>query len=345
MQTRVRLGILIGGPSPEYEVSRASADNILLATEQLGYAVRPILVTPDQSWYVYADRAAYMANEYDEAFGVRDAVERLPDLIDAALIAMHGVFGEDGGVQRLLDQIGLPYQGSGVRASGLAFNKHAASQALRRVGFSVPDYTVIDRSKWVVSRARIIRQVAMAYGLPVVVKPNASGSSIGVTIAHNAAELTEAIEVTSTQYGQVIIQRFIHGQEVTCAVLAWDGELSALPPTLIRPISRDFFDYHAKYTANAIEQITPAPFSGVMNDVIRRTALGVHRTLKLQGYSQIDMILAQRRLWILEANTLPTMTNTSLFISAVSAAGIDFIDLVEQLTQHALTRPEVVELS
>lgn len=345
MQTGVRLGILIGGPSPEYEVSRASADNILLAAEQLGYAVRPILVTPDHSWYVYADRAAYAANEYEEAFGVRDAVEKLPYLIDAAIIAMHGVFGEDGGVQRLLDRAGLPYQGSGVRASRLAFDKHAASQVLRRAGFVVPDYTLIDRAKWVVARARIIRQAVAAYGLPVVIKPNASGSSIGVTIARTATELAEALELTSAQHSQVIVQRFVSGHEVTCGVLEQAGEVVALPPTLIRPTGQQLFDYRAKYTAGVTEEITPAPFSAATNAAIGRTALGVHRALKLQGYSRVDMILAQRRLWVLEANTLPGLTNLSLFPQAAAAVGIDFVGLVGELVQHALTRPEVVELS
>ncbi len=345
MQQGVRLGILIGGPSPEYEVSRASAENILLAAEQLGYSTKPILVTPDQSWYAYTDRASYLANEYEEAFGVRDAVEKLPYLIDVALIAMHGVFGEDGGVQRLLDRAGLPYQGSGVRASKLTFDKHASSQVLRRAGFAVPDYTVIERAKWVVARPRIIRQAVAAYGLPVVVKPNASGSSIGVTIARDVSELTEALELTSAQHGQVIVQRFVRGHEVTCGILEQNGKTFALPPTLIRPLNHHFFDYKAKYSAGATEEITPAPFSEATNAAIGRTALGVHRALKLQGYSRVDMILAQRRLWVLEANTLPGMTNTSLLPQAAAAIGIDFVGLVSELVQHALTRPEVVELS
>lgn len=345
MQTGVRVGVLIGGPSPEYEVSRATADNILLALEQLGYMMRPILVTPDQSWYVYANPEAYRANEYDDAFGVRDAVERLPHLIDVAIIAMHGKFGEDGGIQRLLDRAGLPYQGSGVRASQLAFDKHAASQVLRRSGIAVPDYTMIERSHWVVARARIIRQSVAAYGLPVIIKPNASGSSIGVSIARTVNELTEALELASAKYDRVIVQQYVAGHEVSCGILERDDTTMALPPTLIRYAKKSFFDYRAKYTTKVTEVITPAPFSSSTQQAIMQYSLGVHKILKLQGYSRVDMVLARRRLWVLEANTLPELTNHSLFTQSAAVAGIDFISLVNELVQHALTRPEVVELS
>lgn len=345
MQTGVKLGVLIGGPSAKYELSRASAIRVLAALEQLGYVVKPILVTPDHSWYVYTDRAAYEANDYHQAFGVRDAVERLPQLVDVVFIAMHGAFGEDGGVQRLLDRAGLPYQGSGVRASRLVFDKHATSQVLRRLGISVPDYTVIERSRWVVARARIIRQTVAAYGLPVVVKPNSNVGHNGAVVAHNLSELTEILELVSAQHDRVIVQRFMVGHKINCVVLERAGEAIVLPPAFIRPTKAKALHYSPKVIPKAYQLITSAPVTKVTQAVITRTALGVHRILKLQGYSQIDMILAQRQIWILKVSTLPELTEASLFSQTTAAAGIDFISLINELVRHALSRPEVVELS
>jgi D-alanine-D-alanine ligase len=345
MKKGARLGVIIGGPSSEYEVSKATAESIFSVSHNLDLNFLPILVTRDGSWYVYASPMAYKNKQHHQTFTTSEAIERLPEVIDAALIAMHGSFGEDGSLQRLLDRAGLPYQGSGVRASRLAFNKHAASQILRRSGFAVPEHTLIKRAQWVVSRSKIIRQVAAAYGLPLVVKPNTSGSSVGVSIPTNVSDLAEAMELTSAEYDEVLVQRYMRGSEVTCGVLQRGDEMLALPPTLIRPRKSTFFDYNAKYTVDATEEITPAPFSPVTIRAIGQTALGVHRALKLQGYSRVDMIIASHRLWVLEANTLPGLTATSLFPQAAAAQGIDFTNLVVELANHALTRPEVVELS
>lgn len=345
MRTGVRIGVLIGGSSSENDASLISARSVLPALEELGYVTKPILITSDQSWYVYGSKSAYHSQEHESAFGVNEVVDRLPHLVDAIFITMHGSFGEDGSVQRLLDRAGVPYQGSGVRASQLAFDKHATSQLLRRAGFAVPDYNLIERAKWVVARARIIRQIIAVYGLPVVVKPNANSGGIDVMIARTATELAESLELVSARHGRVIAQRYIRGYEFSCGVIEQDGQAIAFPPTYIREIDRRPRDYHVAKTLKNIKATTPTPFSDIINTAISRTALGVHRALKLQGYSQVDMILSQRRLWILEVNTLPKLADSGLLAQGAHAMGIAYIDLIEKFTQYALTRPEVVELS
>lgn len=345
MSTKPRLGVLIGGPSREHEVSRASGDYVLAALDTRVYTVNPIYITPENHWYVYPSPQHYANGESSLHFPGIEAVGRLPYLIDAALIILHGEFGEDGQVQRLLDQATIPYQGSGVRASRLAFDKHRASQLFKRVGLSVPDYTIVTRASWVSARSRVLAQVRVAYGFPVVVKPNAAGSSIGVKICHTPVQLADALESASVEHDQLIIQRCISGHELTCGVLETDEGPMALAPTLIRPRDARFFDYEAKYTPGATEEITPAPVSPAVTQAVQKAALMAHRVLGCRDYSRTDFILGKGRLWVLETNTLPGLTGVSLLPQAAAEAGYDFPLLVAHLAYRAMSRPEVVELN
>ncbi|MFO0955230.1 MAG: D-alanine--D-alanine ligase [Candidatus Saccharibacteria bacterium] len=344
MSAQPRLGVLIGGPSREHDVSRASADYALSVLDPNRYTITPILVTADSMWQLHSSTQDYQSGRPTIEFPHAEAVGRLPYLIDAALIMMHGEFGEDGQLQRILDQATIPYQGSGVRASRLAFDKHRSMQVFKRLGLAVPDYTIVNRAQWVSARARLIRQIIAAYGFPVVVKPNAAGSSIGVKICFSAAQLAEALESASVEYDQLIVQRFVQGVELTCGVLEDEQGAFALPPTMIRPREAKFFDYLAKYTPDATEEITPAPLSESVSAAVQRAALAAHRALGCRDYSRTDFILGRNRLWVLETNTLPGLTGVSLLPQAAAAIGYDYAALIEHLAQRAFSRPEVVEL-
>lgn len=344
MSAQPRLGVLIGGPSREHDVSRASADYALSVLNPHHYMITPILVTTDSVWQLHNSVSDYQSRRVALEFPHNEVIGRLPYLIDAALIMMHGEFGEDGQLQRLLDQATIPYQGSGVRASRLAFDKHRSSQVFKRLGLAVPDYTLVNRAQWVSARARLIRQIVAAYGFPVVVKPNAAGSSIGVKICHSPAQLADALEAASLEYDQLIIQRFVSGIELTCGVLETDEGPFALPPTLIRPQQGKFFDYLAKYTPGASEEITPAPVSEAVTAAVQRTSLAAHRALGCRDYSRTDFILGRNRLWVLETNTLPGLTGVSLLPQAAAAIGYDYPLLIDHLAARAFSRPEVVEL-
>lgn len=344
MKQKTRLGVLIGGPSREHEVSKASATQVLAVMDQMRYDVTPIFMRRDGRWCVFSSVELYHADQPSFDFGHDEAIGRLPYLIDAALIMMHGEFGEDGRLQHLLDAATIPYQGSGVRASRKAFDKHISSQLFKRLGLSVPEYTLVTRPHWVSARARIVRQITAAFGWPVVVKPNAAGSSIGVVLCHSPAELTDALEQGSLEYGDLIVQRFERGVELTCGVLESDDGPMALPVTMIRPRHATLFDYRAKYTAGEVDEITPAPISPAIEAAVQRAALLAHKALGCRDYSRTDFILGQRRLWVLETNTLPGLTGVSLLPQAAAVAGYSYTALIEHLIARALSRPEVVEL-
>ncbi|MCC7543502.1 D-alanine--D-alanine ligase [bacterium] len=342
--TKPRIAVLIGGPSREHDVSRSSARNILAAIDEHRYDVRPILITHQGEWRVYSSELGLEADTPQQVWGQTQIQVLLPYEVDAAFIAMHGEFGEDGTIQRLLDRATIPYQGSGPRSSALAFDKAASYATLRRQGFSIPDYVVMSRAEWVANRFKRMRQIVTALGADVVVKPVAAGSSVGVYLVHTPAQLADALEQVSVEFDRFIIQKFVRGEEVTCGVLETDEGLVALPPTLIRPRSSHFFDYTAKYTVGASEEITPAPLHPSLIAVIQRVALAVHRALKCRDYSRSDFILTRNKLWLLELNTLPGMTETSLVPQAAAAYGMGFSELVHHLIERARNRPEVIEL-
>ncbi len=343
--TTPRVAVLFGGPSSEHEVSRATAEQVMRALEDRPFRVQPVFITRDEKWQVYPSQLGLAADTPSVVLATEQVHDYLPFHFDAAFIALHGTFGEDGTVQRILDRSTLPYQGSGPRASRVAFDKAETQRRLRRVGLSIPEYMVLTRAEWVAARAHKVRQLMMVFGPSLVVKPVEEGSSVGVVITHTAADLTDAIEHISTRYDRFMVQQYIRGTEVTCAVVDFDDGVAALPPTLIRPRQARFFDYHAKYTPGATEEITPAPLEPQALAYVQAVALKVHRTLGLRDYSRTDMIIGRGSVWVLEVNTLPGMTQTSLVPQAAAAFGVPFEELVEHLVHRSLSRPEVVELS
>lgn len=339
-----RLAILMGGPSSEHDVSLQSALNMMHGLSPRQYDVAPIFVSRDLAWQLYASPADYLAGRVREQLLHTEIPERLAYIVDAALIAMHGEFGEDGQIQRILDRAGVPYQGSGPKASALAFDKQRANQLLKRVGLHIPDFMVLTRAQWVSARTKWLASIPLAFGMPVVIKPNSSGSSVGVHVVRSVTALADAIEEVSVRHDRIIVQRFVKGQEVTCAVIETDESPLVLPPTLIRH-GNDVFSYQAKYQPGLVEEITPAPLPPRLLDQIRHTALRAHRAIGCRDYSRTDMILGQGRIWVLEINTLPGLTAASLLPQAAEAQGISLNELLDHLVYRALHRPEVVELS
>jgi len=340
-----RIAVLIGGPSREHEVSKLSAAQLFQAVDHKRYDIRPILVASDLTWRIYPSHLGYEADTPQMVLHESQVLDQLPYLVDAAFIAMHGEYGEDGTVQRLLDRATIPYQGSGPRASALAFDKAASYAHLRRLGFAIPDYSVMTRAEWVSNRAQKVRQLISALGRNLVVKPSSSGSSVGVFIIQSPSELADALEQVSIDFDRFIIQRYIDGAEITCAVIESNEGPVAMPPTLIRQLRSGFFSYDAKYTPGAAEEITPAPFNEATLAAIQKTALAAHRAHRCRDYSRSDFILANGRLWLLEINTLPGLTATSLLPQAAEIYGLSYQALIHHLIERARHRPEVIELS
>jgi D-alanine-D-alanine ligase len=239
---------------------------------------------------------------------------------DFAFINLHGAPGEDGLVQAMLDRAGCPYQGSGPAGSFLALHKAAAKQIFRRAGLPTPDWEYLPLPPEQAWRPRL--------PYPLFVKSNTGGSSLLMGRVRDRAGLDVKLAEIFAAGDEALLESEVRGREVTCGVLGNE----ALPPILIEPGEGKFFDYQSKYAVDGAREICPAPLPPEITAEVRKLALAAHRTLGLSGYSRTDFILAEDgRPSLLEINTLPGMTATSLVPREARAAGLDFGDLLETL--------------
>jgi len=300
----MRVALLAGGTSGEREVSLNGAAEVERSLDPERFQVRR---------YDPATDLARLVNDAKE--------------IDFAFILLHGLQGEDGTVQGLLELLGIPYQGSGVLGSAIAMDKDLSKVLFRQYGLPVADSIVIRPSE-----PFSPDEIADRLGLPLVVKPVREGSSLGLTIARTPAELQAGIDSAKKHDRLVMIEQYIKGREITAAVLGND-ELTALPLIEIIPGEGfEFFDYTAKYQAGASKEICPAPLSPEQTATAQKLALEAHSALRLRGYSRTDMIMdAVGNFFLLESNTIPGMTSTSLLPQAAAQYGLSFPQFLDRL--------------
>jgi len=321
----------MGGISPEREVSLRSGEAIVRHLSPERYEVIPIEIRADGSW---GRRNESTLSEHPSD-GTPSFL--LHERVDLVFIALHGVGGEDGSVQGLLESFGIPYTGSGVLASALGMDKAVCKIILRDAGVATPAWFSI-RSDDPFGK-RILIEGGRKLGLPVIVKPRNSGSSIGVFRAENLLELEEHVNDVLNRFGSVLVEEFIEGREFTCGVLGNCGAdtLSPLPVTEVR-YTTPIFDYISKYNEDGAEEITPAEVSSKEGDEIQKTAVWAHRALGCDGLSRVDMILGRKGLYVLEVNTIPGMTERSLCPQEAEVAGMGFSGLLDRIVELAMEK-------
>jgi len=301
-----RIGVLMGGPSAERPVSLRSAKAVCDSFQALGLDVVGIDVTTDDS-------------------AVNTALIRSHG-IDCAFIALHGRYGEDGQIQQVLEDLHVPYTGSGVEASKRAMDK-AVSQALFiGSGLAVPGYIIVDKDGY-----KLSDDITPPFALPWVVKPVRQGSSIGLSIIDNAAQLQEALRLAFETDDKALVQQYIPGRELTVAIL--DEE----PLPIVEIVTtRKFYDYEAKYQRGFTNYIVPAQIDATTAGIVRKTALDAHRSLGCFGCSRVDIILSKDNVpYVLELNNIPGLTQTSLLPKAALCAGIGFSQLCVRMLSLA----------
>ncbi len=327
---KLSIAVLMGGPSAEHEVSLATGDFVLKHLDPYRYEIKPVTLPKTLAGFGLFALQAF----------------------DCVFIAMHGEFGEDGRLQGLLELLNIPYTGSGVLASSLAMNKIKSLELFRLHGLLVPPYTHFTRWEWQPNQNIILDFITQALEAPWVVKPADRGSSVGVSIVSAEDALILAINQAFEHSDYAIVQQYIHGHEVTCAILHDDPkqEPQALPPTQIIPKTKAFFDYFSKYTPGATQEITPPDLPSQIISRIQATALKAHTILGCYGMSRTDMIVAaggttaaskQPQIYVLETNTIPGLTQTSLYPQAARAIGLEFSELLDRLIAAALRRHEL----
>jgi len=291
---------------------------------------REVSINSGKQVYEALDKEKYEIFAYDPK---TDLVKLAMDAgrIDAALIILHGPFGEDGTVQGMLDLLDIPYQGAGVLGSAMAMNKVVSKRLYALAGLPVlPDVVIRD------GQAFSVDQIVEKLGLPVVTKPATSGSSIGMTIVKSAADLDGAIEKALRYDHDVLVEKFMSGIEITGGVLGNDDPETLPLIEIIPGEGYEFFDYDAKYKAGATKEICPARIDEELTRRAQGFARDAHLALHCQGYSRTDMILAGDELFLLETNTIPGMTATSLFPQAANVAGYSFGALLDRLVELSL---------
>jgi D-alanine-D-alanine ligase len=316
----LRVAVICGGPSAEANVSRKSADGVLAALERAGHSVT--------------------RHELDVNLASRLDSEH-PDVV---FPITHGTVGEDGCLQGLLEVLNLPYVGSGVLASAVAANKPLAKQLWRERGLPVTPDVIVTRRDNITGTAERAREIL---GAALVIKPAQGGSAIGVFRINAEQPLSDAIaaiDAVLQMDAQAIIEPLLVGVEVTCGVLeAVPGSPLVLPPLLIVPQLAEFYDFASKYAPGGSRHLCPAPLSDEVNGRMGEFTVVAHQTVGARDLSRVDFIVderpAQPRITILEINTLPGMTATSLYPEAAAAFGIDFPTLCDQLVKVAFGRP------
>ncbi|MCX7626117.1 MAG: D-alanine--D-alanine ligase [Candidatus Sumerlaeaceae bacterium] len=349
-----KIWLICGGPSTEFQISLSSARVVCEHISLRDKTVRPVVITRLGRWSLaerelregedrrWADTFLRCAAADDSSLAGMDPAEAASHLLDeevhCALLILHGQFGEDGCIQGFLDTLGVPYTGSGVLASALAFDKALTLDVLRGAGLATPHGLCVTTSAapdWIAARVK----------LPVFVKPVRGGSSVGMSLVRVPEDLASALELAFATDSRVLVEERVDGVEVSCGVLDLVRgdhlETLALPPTEIRPKSSPFFDYEAKYLPARSEEITPAPLPQVVLERIRECALRAHRALGCQGMSRTDFIVTPDGTpVVLEVNTIPGMTPTSLLPQQAAAVGIEFPALLDALIEHALYRAQ-----
>ncbi|MGO9605718.1 MAG: D-alanine--D-alanine ligase family protein [Candidatus Binataceae bacterium] len=367
---KVRVGVLFGGRSSEHEISLRSALTIMSAMDPERYEIVPIGIDHDGKWYLENDALKVLADATPHlaALSAGDTPVTLlphPDShslviapspsagnlaamartggvasgpIDVFFPVLHGTFGEDGTVQGLLELAGVPYVGAGVLASAIGMDKDVQKRLLRAARVPVVDYYAIERAEWREHPA-VARGLARDLGFPVFVKPNAIGSSIGVSKVRRAADLDAALEDAFQYDRKALIEASCAGREFEVAVLGNDYPEATLPGEVIVKGGHDFYSYESKYVdPNGSETKIPAAIPRAIAKKISTIAARAFRALSLRGMARVDFLASRdlKRVYVNEVNTIPGFTSISMYPKLWEASGLPLPKLIERLIDLAL---------
>ncbi|MEK7209207.1 MAG: D-alanine--D-alanine ligase [Patescibacteria group bacterium] len=320
----MRVGVLRGGPGCEYEVSLRTGQAVLKHLSADKYKARDILIDKAGQWHLG---------------GLPTTPTRAAQQVDVFFNALHGEFGEDGQVQSILEELSVPYTGSGVTPSILGMNKHQAKEIFQRAGLRVPPgLTIILTTE--TPAASIANEVFQKISPPWIVKPADRGSSVGVFFARTVAALAAALESARPYSKTFLVEHCLRGREATCGVVDnFRGrDFYPLPPIEIRrPAGTAVWTYDDKYNGQTAE-ICPGNFSAAIKKQIEDLSITAHRALGLRHYSRSDFIVTPYGIYILETNSLPGLTSESLLPKALAAVGCPYADFLDHVIKLAVER-------
>lgn len=338
---QIKVAVLLGGTSPERDVSIISGKYVTEGLREAGYIVKPIdpalgVNQPEneEELFISAIKETPPTEEELAKFSNKNVIEcinsHLLDDVDVVFIILHGKWGEDGTVQALLDLRGIKYTGSGVLASAIGIDKNMSKIVFKHYGVQTPDWFTVRKNNFDLKEIRT--KIEKSFSYPCVVKPNDQGSTVGLTVVKSPEEIEQAIELAFKYSDLIIVEDFIDGKELTVGIL---GNM-ALPVIEIIP-KGGIYDYYHKYTKGATEYIVPAEIPKEWTQKLQEQALLAFESIGCKGFARVDFRVKENgEIYCLEINTIPGMTGTSLVPKAAKAAGIEFPELVDRIVKLAL---------
>lgn len=338
----LKIVVLMGGSTPEYEISLLSGREVVRNLPSK-YEAIPVVVSRDGSkWYLTDRKTLLLQRDPLKLFGSGEDIDfnkgksklislnNIRGKVDVVFIAMHGRFGEDGAVQGMLELAGIPYTGPGVLASALGMDKLMFRKVMSSAGIPIPKYVVF-------KKGQKISNLNLHLGeYPYFVKPHNQGSSVGNTIVRSRADLKSALNKALEFSDTALIDEYIEGIEITCGILGNENPV-ALPLVEIKPLKGEFFDYDSKYLESGAEEIVPAIISKKLTKEIQNIALKVYKEIGCRGFSRVDFIVKQGKdPIVLEINTIPGLTPMSLLPKAAEAYGLSFTQLLDKIINYAI---------
>lgn len=317
---KIRVGVLRGGTSPEYEVSLQTGGSVLSSFDQDKYETKDIFVDTDGLWHIG---------------GFPAKPERVSREVDVVFNALHGAYGEDGKVQQQLESFSIPYTGSRIVPSAIAMNKGLAKHCFEFYGMKTPQGITVKREDDIhMVLLPFFREVSGRH----VVKPLSGGSSFGVVLTNDFEELYRAVVSLLEEYAAVLVEEFIRGREVTCGVVeGMNDKVYPLYPIEVLRDEDNIWNYRAKYSGEHT-RVCPANLDQKRFQEIQQIAVRAHRKIGLRHYSRADFIVSPKGVYLLEVNSQPGLTAGSLVPQALSAAELDFSEFLDYLVTLALTK-------
>lgn len=337
-----KVAILFGGQSTEHEVSRVSATSVLRNIDLKKYEVYPIGITKDGKWFEYKGSYDNIENgkwEKDEFYKVPEGHKILFNKeVDVVLPILHGLYGEDGTVQGLCKLINIPCGGPGVLSSALCMDKVYTKYVLENFGIKQADYVVVKKHEYSEKKNEIIKSIEEKLGYAVFIKPSNSGSSVGISKAHDREELIAGLEEALKFDRKILVEEAINAREIEVAVLGNDKPIAAMPGEIIP--ANEFYDFEAKYSNAESKLMIPASLSDERLEMIKNEAIKIYQILDCAGLSRVDFLVDRDtgEFYLNEINTLPGFTQISMYPKMWEASGKKYSELIDNLIELAIDR-------
>ncbi|GAA0177765.1 D-alanine--D-alanine ligase family protein [Clostridium sediminicola] len=337
-----KIAILFGGQSTEHEVSRVSATSVLRNIDLKKYEVYPIGITKDGKWFEYKGSYDNIENgqwEKDEFYKVPEGHKILFNKeVDVVLPILHGLYGEDGTIQGLCKLLDIPCGGPGVLSSALCMDKVYTKYVLENFGVKQADYVVVKKHEYSEEKEQILKRIEDKLGYAVFIKPSNSGSSVGISKAHNREELVQGLEEALKFDRKVLVEEAINAREIEVAVLGNDKPKAAIPGEIIP--ANEFYDFEAKYSNVESKLMIPASLNDEKLEMIKNEAIKIYQILDCAGLSRVDFLVDRNsgEFYLNEINTLPGFTQISMYPKMWEASGKKYSELIDNLIELAIER-------